>query len=296
MTTVELAHECAAQARRENYASELYAALGEVAGMNLPDKAVSGIVRHFPMWEYGVEQTRWGESRYLTRHMDPSALVAIPEQQHLDIERDAERLKLTAGGIKGIDLRLLLDIEGQFLDPADKTNVYTKKDAIRRKFRHQAIDFHDAKDEYLHAGDLFTDKEAAVLSISTHFSSYGGMATALVSSTRVISRTLESAGERTGVDPDMDLMLLAISLGIASTDHIPKGRTDCLDGAYLELLSKYYSPNPKERKAIRDMPKGGITAKWKKIVSKLGGVDKHTALLCAVKDGALQLPSAVNKH
>jgi hypothetical protein len=282
-------------AEKHAYADRLYMALGRIAGLKLPDMTINGVLKHFPDWEY---QTRWiGEEqarrqvRLLQRPILPSVKLNLPVQEipRRMVTKNEKGMTIIVNDVTGDDVRYLVGVEKQLLPPEPKDDEITiKRKTIRAQYSGEAARFHKAKDVYLREGDLFTDKENVAMSLMTHFSNVHDIGNAIYVSGSTISRVLQPARERLGLASNMDLMLVAIAAGIASIDHVPKGKTEELSKKDQGVLAKYYSPDPEERLEVRS--KSLSTApRLSRIYTKLG-VDNHTTLLYGVRDKVIRLP------
>lgn len=297
--------------QRGRYILGLYKRLREIPEVPLPPKTVNRLISRLPGWEHTIEGVD-PEIHYLTRQaLHASVKLRLPEPSPLrDISRAINSLtiKVEDDHVRGRDLLSLLMVESQY-----------PRHLLRREMKAKenerptpppptglAIKFRETKGIYLQEGDVFTDTQTVVLSGMTRNSFQGELADDLGIKSEELGELLKGLCVQAGIpsrrgssDSYIELMLVAMALEVANTDHVPKSRQANIDNFKpdeRELLTKYYSPDPDERAAVRaDRSKNALSLVWSRIYKKIGTEGPHSryeAVLYAVKNDMLRLPDA----
>ena len=286
---------------KADYTSGLYAELGRVAHSIFPDMAVKEILGNFPEWEYVTAREGIRQYRELSRP-DVGEDILLPRQpsagrRAVEITPQ-DRLTIRVSEITGKDMRYLLVVEKQIIDQRlselKAGDIYARRQRLRKEFRQEAADYANATGKKTREDDLFTDDISIILSLTTRLSNYEDVGAALGYSSATISRALKETREKTGVKTYTEMMLVAVASGAASLDHIPSGLTDSVvNERYRRLMAEYYSPDPDVRQAVRrDFTYNTVASMWDRLGSHkyLGVGNRQMIVLCAIKDGLLELP------
>jgi hypothetical protein len=287
-----------------SYAQRLYGALGQIAGMKIPDRAINGILNHFPGWQYETVVIG-GESsskqvRFLRRQIMDSAveLQLVPQQDpRRKVWIGPEGLTIQVDDVTVSDLRYLLHIEKRLFNfqPADEITIHSADKGSN--FSGLAKEFRQAKDVRLNDDDLFTEKESVAMSLMTYCNNNEDLADILRTSGATISRLLRPVIERLGITSlgttsTTDLTLIAVAAGVASIDHLPKGKTEVLSDSDTDFLADYFGPDLEKQAELRSKPTSS-GPRLSRIYSKLGlqGPQGRLAVLYAVRDEVIELPT-----
>lgn len=297
-SALELQEREAGYQRQDSYAATLHRRLGRVASASLPLKTINGILDlHFPDWEYRDERVGKQQISFLQRKMTDSLInVAIPEpktSRQSIYKSNAHLALIIEDEVRGHDLRYLIRLEQRY-----RIHTRQREAAGVAILSPRAEEFRKAQHDYVNEDDPFTHKQAIALSLTTHHSSREEIAQALGVTQSSITKLLLAARERVnvtsgGYEAYIELMMIAIALGIANIDHVPKGRTEMLEQSEdRELLRGYYSPDPEKRAAVRRWPPTALASRWSRIPGRLGldTKNRHAAVLFAIRDEILPLP------
>jgi hypothetical protein len=267
--SMELEAKLAEQRKKDEYMENLYRELGAIANTSLSSVTINHVLnRNFPKWKYSVGEIRGRPASFLRRIVDdPFFDVEIPEPstRGQNIRRSRRTLAIVLGEeVYGRDIQYLITTEKAYLEQE------RKKASWLEGFRGAAKSFHACENVYQNKDDLFTQKQTIVLSLMTHCRDQEELAEALQTSPSTLTRLLKPARENftSGPTSYIELTLIAISLRIASIDHIPEGKTSLLNEEDKELLTKYFSFDPEERADIRSKPQGTLGSRWRRVYKK----------------------------
>jgi DNA-binding NarL/FixJ family response regulator len=271
------------------YMQRLDQKLQAVATVELPDNVVASILDQLSGWEC---RTSWDNEmgtagKSLVREV--SNLSKVPDVANFETPRrevlqDEDSVTIKVKEVIGNDIRALLTIERQL-------SAKPKPPIKRNQWAEETVKFASSDNVFINEADVFTDREAVVMSLLTHFSTYSGIALTLDTSESTISRVVWPVRRRLDLPTNIDLTLAAITLRAASIDHIPRGKTTILKRHYLDFIAKYCSVRPSDQLDIQSMPAGTIGSNWKRILDKLEVNDRSSAVVHAVKDGIIELPN-----
>ncbi len=300
-----------AERQRARNIVALYRKFSRIANVSLPADTVHRLIRPLDRWEYTTEGVN-PPVHYLTRQALGSLVrlkLSEPPTPARSIHRDRESITIRVEGepLRGRDLLTMLKIESQYPrnlvrqeleggpKPVSKTTVAAR--ALR-----------EAKDAYAEAGDVLTDSQTVVLSNMTRYKSHSQLCRGLETTSGRLNELLQPLRERIGVEynpgnPDsyIQLTLVALALGIAEIDDLPKAserQVAGLEETDSELLAKYYSFDPAERESVREgRTETALSVMWSRLYRKIGinghGRDsRYDAILYAVRNDIFKLPPA----
>ena len=296
-----------AERQRTSHIIGLYRKMLGIAEVPLPAVAVNRLLKGLPGWEYTTTGTT-PQTHYLTRQaMDASVElkmpVALTPERKVTKGKDGITIAIEDDPVRGKDFIALLRIEGQYPYSFLRQEIEARRN--RAPSPNEAADkFRETEGIYLRYGDVLTDRQAVALSYMTRYGSHRELAEALEIPQEELRQLVEPLRDKAGIestngssDPYVGLTLVALALGEANVDHLPKalkGQIGSLKPDEVELLAHYYSFDPEERKAVREKrSQTAIEVMWSRVYKKIGieGKDsRYSAVLYAVRNGILQLP------
>ena len=299
----------AGERHRARYLVGLFKKLQPVAEVPMPAQAINKFLGGLP-WEYTTEGVN-PQTHYLTRQAMSSSVELKPLElaPARSIERDDSslRVKIEGDSPRGKDLMTVVRLESQYpyhllgQDMESGPDLTPQSDEAAAKFR-------EADGIYLQDGDVLTDKQAVVLSYMTSYGSRGKLIEALGATPGEFDRLVQPLCDRLGIetgrsnsDAYIEMTLVAMALEAADVDHLskaPKGEVEGLRPHEVDLLAKYYSFDPEERRAFRESKTANtLLASWSEVYQKIsmesrGQDSRHAAVLYAVRNDILELPDA----
>ena len=280
--------------KRTQYADSLYAHLGRVARLALPETAVTGILDNFPEWDYLTTRVRHQKVHFFRRQILDSSLVLLEpniQEERRRVWRNERAVTIMVNEVTGADIRYLIDIDRQIPTGSEGLNqlglplTENERSDLVGNFRIAQI-----KDKRNKVPTPISESQKIVMSLLTRVESNEDIAQALNISGSTVSRLLKPLSDKLGVKSKIDLALVAIAMEWANLDHIPDKDIDFLDDKEKHLLAAYYSPDESERATVRGSNYTTSWRLWKAIIEKLGVNSKSEAIFIAVKAGKLRLP------
>ena len=113
--------------KEQIYRAWLQRQLGSIATLQLPEKSVNGILKHFPEWVYRTARTPHEPIRFLARQASSSLLELDPsdnEKSRREVLTGNKSITIRlVGDILGDDILYLMDIDAQIesLDADDSS-------------------------------------------------------------------------------------------------------------------------------------------------------------------------------
>ena len=275
----------------------------------IPESVIDQMLRRFPEWDY-YRDPDTPQVHYLTRKVIDSSVplrLRAPETAERSLHRDTGSLtvRVNDSSVRVKDMQTVFQIEAQYPSHFVRSEIEARQTGKQYPSKLLA-EFRNTTGEYINEGDLFTDREAFILRCTASFGSPYKLAVALSISPIELNKLVRPIRELAGIkfvagkpDSYIELTLLALALGYANTNHLPKPlkhEQDSLTPSEEEVMIYDFSFDPKQRQAFRQRRSANsITSAWSKIYRKLnirGKEAKHEAVLHAVKAGFLQLPDA----
>jgi DNA-binding CsgD family transcriptional regulator len=276
------------------YEERLYSSLGRIADQRIPDDAIKIALDHFPRWSFRRHTTLRNQAVCLLERPGINPLLALrppaPPTPRRIVHKDRTKLTIVIPEVQGSDMRYLIDIERQLQEKPEPT----LDEATKALFEQAQVKYRQAGDKFLSEDDIFTDTETALIELTAHCGSSVELARAIGISKSTTYRKLVPVYERLGIDSYVDLTLIARALGMVQLDHIPSGKTEKLAEKDKKLFEAWYSLDPKEQTAARNIPQSTAGPRWSRLFSEMGVNGRHMAVLCALKDELIQPPARVD--
>jgi hypothetical protein len=272
--------------------------MGGPAIQRLGVPALRQMVDILPNWDFAEVKIANQRVSLFPRWLDvPPGRVNLPNADQFtgQIFKDHNVLALVVPEPTNKDAIFILDVEDNVTNNGrNDEQLLLPQSTIEAMAREKAIEA--ARELYVlpdeDSNALFTNRQKAILSLSTHFSSQEKVANALeensISVSKILAPLKPSLVKANHKRSFVFLTHCALSFNFATLDHIPYGLTDELSLAQKEALNSIFGENY----LTEAIPYSDDNGKnWKRLMKAIDTYSRHRIMLCAIKDGIIDVPT-----